>query len=75
MSLPILGTCLIASSSDSLLEFINLLMAHQMYSPYGTFLFTTLMGWALGEEALNQKTFIGMLFVIFGVSICVSSKT
>jgi len=42
MSLPILGTCLIASSSDSLLEFINLLMAHQMYSPYGTFLFTTL---------------------------------
>jgi len=40
-----------------------------------TFLFTTLMGWLLGEEILNKWSFLGIVFVLMGVTICVSSKS
>jgi len=40
-----------------------------------TFLFTILMGWILGEEVLHRWSFLGMFFVVLGVTICVSSKT
>eukprot|EP01095_Lingulamoeba_sp_RSL-Kostka_P000108 TRINITY_DN1019_c0_g1_i1.p1 TRINITY_DN1019_c0_g1~~TRINITY_DN1019_c0_g1_i1.p1 ORF type:complete len:126 (+),score=1.83 TRINITY_DN1019_c0_g1_i1:120-497(+) len=35
-----------------------------------TFLFTTLISILLGEEGINKNIFIGMLFVILGVGIC-----
>ncbi|GAM26794.1 hypothetical protein SAMD00019534_099690 [Acytostelium subglobosum LB1] len=39
-----------------------------------TFLFTALMGMMLGEKTLGMKSYIGMLFILIGVSICVLSK-
>ncbi|KAF2070779.1 hypothetical protein CYY_007911 [Polysphondylium violaceum] len=39
-----------------------------------TFLFTSLMSMILGEKSLGGKSYLGMLFVLIGVTICVSSK-
>ncbi|KAN0036385.1 hypothetical protein ACTFIV_001677 [Dictyostelium citrinum] len=39
-----------------------------------TFLFTSLMGMILGEKVLHFKSYLGMIFVLAGVTICVSSK-
>lgn len=40
-----------------------------------TFMFTTLTGKLLGERIRNKETYIGMLFVLAGVSLCVLDKT
>jgi multidrug transporter EmrE-like cation transporter len=40
-----------------------------------TLLFTTITGIFLGEQVCNLKTFIGLSFVITGISICVSSTS
>jgi len=39
-----------------------------------TFLFTTFTSKLLGEKGTNMYTYIGMLFVLVGVSICVHSQ-
>ena len=39
-----------------------------------TLLFTTITSILLGEQTCNFKTFVGLFFVIAGVSICVSSS-
>ncbi|KYQ88230.1 hypothetical protein DLAC_11833 [Tieghemostelium lacteum] len=39
-----------------------------------TFLFTSVTGLLLGEQTLHFRSYIGMLFVLIGVTICVSSK-
>lgn len=39
-----------------------------------TFLITTLTSKFLGEEGINTYTYIGMVFVLVGVGICLSSK-
>ncbi|KAL6051114.1 DnaJ (Hsp40), subfamily C, member 2 [Balamuthia mandrillaris] len=40
-----------------------------------TFLFTTLTGQLLGEKSLAPGAYLGMLCVLFGISICVLSKS
>ncbi|KAF0483845.1 transmembrane protein [Gigaspora margarita] len=39
-----------------------------------TFIFTALAGSLLGEQAGTKETWIGMIFVIIGVGLCVGSK-
>ncbi|XP_013396674.1 transmembrane protein 234 [Lingula anatina] len=39
-----------------------------------TFLFTTLSGTFLGEKVGGKETYLGMLLVILGVSLCVMDK-
>ena len=39
-----------------------------------TFIFTFLMGRFLGERTGNFEAYIGMLFVIIGLVMCISSK-
>jgi len=39
-----------------------------------TFLVTTLTSKALGEEGINFYTYLGMVFVLAGVGICLSSN-
>ncbi|XP_070556000.1 transmembrane protein 234 homolog [Ptychodera flava] len=39
-----------------------------------TFIFTTLTGKILGEKIGNKETYIGMVFVVAGVSLCVMDK-
>jgi hypothetical protein len=39
-----------------------------------TFIFTTLTGKLLGEAGINYETYLGMFFVLVGVSTCLSSK-
>ncbi|XP_001629747.2 transmembrane protein 234 homolog isoform X1 [Nematostella vectensis] len=40
-----------------------------------TFIMTTLTGRILGEESCKTETYIGMLLVVGGVSLCVMDKT
>ncbi|XP_070556006.1 transmembrane protein 234 homolog isoform X3 [Ptychodera flava] len=39
-----------------------------------TFIFTTLTGKILGEKIGNKETYIGMVFVVAGVSLCVMDE-
>lgn len=39
-----------------------------------TFLFTTLMAVLLGEQVPNFKSFIGIIMIALGVTICIVSK-
>eukprot|EP01125_Pyxidicula_operculata_P017618 TRINITY_DN6190_c0_g1_i1.p1 TRINITY_DN6190_c0_g1~~TRINITY_DN6190_c0_g1_i1.p1 ORF type:complete len:131 (+),score=12.06 TRINITY_DN6190_c0_g1_i1:53-445(+) len=39
-----------------------------------TFLITTITSKLLGEEGINNYTYVGMIFVLLGVSLCVSSS-
>jgi len=39
-----------------------------------TFLFTTLMSRLLGEQQITPTAFVGILFILSGVFVCVSSK-
>lgn len=40
-----------------------------------TMIITTLTGKLLGEDNINAGTFLGMMLVVSGVSICVMDKT
>lgn len=40
-----------------------------------TMIITTLTGRLLGEDNINAGTFLGMMLVVCGVSICVMDKT
>ncbi|XP_077869165.1 transmembrane protein 234 homolog isoform X2 [Saccoglossus kowalevskii] len=39
-----------------------------------TFIFTTITGKLLGEKFGNKDTYIGMLFIVIGVTLCVLDK-
>ncbi|KAG7204562.1 hypothetical protein KM043_004985 [Ampulex compressa] len=39
-----------------------------------TFMVTAMIGWILGEEKTHKNTYIGMLFVLSGISLCCWDK-
>ncbi|XP_066591950.1 transmembrane protein 234 homolog [Prorops nasuta] len=39
-----------------------------------TFVFTALTGWALGEDIAQKNTYIGMILILLGTSLCCWGK-
>uniref|UniRef100_A0A6B2LRI6 Uncharacterized protein n=1 Tax=Arcella intermedia TaxID=1963864 RepID=A0A6B2LRI6_9EUKA len=75
---PIYLTALLVNISGSVLFYYAL--SNQQISQIVTitnsltYLVTTVTSKLLGEQGINKYTYIGMCFVILGVSICVVSK-
>lgn len=39
-----------------------------------TFVFTAITGWFLGEEKVHKNTYLGMIFILFGTTLCCWDK-